>query len=196
MSENSMLEAIPFSEDEVRKLFKIARSHILAALRKERAPELAVNEPRLQMKRGVFVTLTNNGHLRGCLGHFGADYPLCQIVKEMSVASATQDYRFFMNPVTEKEMENIRIKISILSELQKVDSPDAVEVGKHGIWIKQGRRSGTYLPEVATELGWNREQFLTSCCSEKAGLAPDAWRKDAEIYVYTSQILDESEWIK
>lgn len=189
--ESAMLEEISFTKGEKDKLFKIARESILAAIKRKDMPDWDVPESNLNLKRGVFVTLMNKGRLRGCIGNFQPTHPLYEMVSKMAVASATQDYRFAYNPVSEFEMDEIDIKISILSELKKVDSADEVEVGKHGIWIKQGGRSGTYLPEVATELGWTREQFLTSCCSEKAGLAPDAWKTGAEIYVYTSQILSE-----
>ncbi|HDQ45614.1 MAG TPA: AmmeMemoRadiSam system protein B [bacterium] len=188
-------EGIPFSDGETRKLFQIARENILAALRREPLPEHAITEERLKLGRGVFITLTNAGRLRGCIGHFGSDYPLHRIVARMAVAAATQDYRFAGNPVTPEEMKKIEIKISVLSELKKIDSVDEIEIGKHGIWVKQDGRSGTYLPEVATEMGWNREQFLSSCCADKAGLPPDAWKRGADIFVYTSQILSERDYL-
>ena len=109
----------------------------------------------------------------------------------MAVAAATQDYRFAHDPVTEREMKDVDIKISILSPLKQIDSIEQIEIGKHGIWVRQGNQSGTYLPEVATDMGWTREQFLESCCAEKAGLSPDAWKEGADIYVYTSQVLKE-----
>ena len=189
----TMLDEIKFTKEEKNKLFTIARKSILCALRKERIPTFSVKEASLLTKRGVFVTLTNHGRLRGCIGHFAPDLPLYQIVSDMAVAAATQDYRFAYNPVTVKEMDEMDIKISILSEMKKVDSIDEIEVGKHGIWIKQGNRSGTYLPEVATEMGWNKIEFLEHCCAEKAGLPRDAWKKGADIYIYSSQILSEKE---
>jgi AmmeMemoRadiSam system protein B/AmmeMemoRadiSam system protein A len=189
---NAMLEEIPFTAGEKDKLFRIARQSILSALKNEKMPDWKVPEANLNVKRGVFVTLTNRGRLRGCIGNFQPSLPLYKIVSQMAAASATQDYRFAYNPVTESEMEQIEIKISILSDLKKIDSIDEIEIGKHGIWVKQGGRSGTYLPEVATELGWTKEQFLESCCAEKAGLAPDAWKTGADIYIYTSQILSDA----
>ena len=186
-----MLEEIDFSEAEKKKLFAIARESIASALKGETLPDFSVDEPHLLLQRGVFVTLTNGGCLRGCIGHFGAEYPLHEIVSRMTVAAATQDYRFSLNPVTLGEMDEIDIKISILSEMKKVNSIEEIEVGKHGIWIRQGGRGGTYLPEVATEMGWDRVEFVEHCCVEKAGLPRDAWKKGAEIYIYSSQILSE-----
>jgi AmmeMemoRadiSam system protein B/AmmeMemoRadiSam system protein A len=190
---NTMREEIELSEDEKAVLFKIARESIQRALKKEPFRRISVDEPGLQVKRGVFVTLMNKGRLRGCIGQFQPIYPLYEMVARLAEAAATQDYRFYSNPVTLEELDQINIKISILSELRKIDSADEIEVGKHGIWVTQGGQSGTYLPEVATELGWDRIEFLEHCCVEKAGLARDAWKKGAEIFVYTSSVLDEKE---
>lgn len=188
-----VLDEIQFTKEEEKKLFQIARESMLQALDRKSISKYSVNEKNLLVKRGVFVTLTNHGQLRGCIGHFAQDYPLFEIVQQMAVASATQDHRFFYNPITKEEMDEINIKISILSPLKKIDSVDEIEVGKHGIWVVQGNRSGTYLPEVATELGWNKIEFLEHCCMEKAGLPRDAWKTGAEIYIYSSQILDEKD---
>jgi AmmeMemoRadiSam system protein B/AmmeMemoRadiSam system protein A len=189
--EKTMTKDIAFSAEEKAKLFRIARETILAALKGERMPEFSVTEPGLLAKRGVFVTLTNHERLRGCIGHFGADYPLHQIVAEMARAAAVEDYRFAGDPVTVEEMKDIAIKISIISEMEKIKSVNQIEVGKHGIYVRQGNRGGTYLPEVAVDMGWDRTEFLEHCCLEKAGLPRDAWKKGAEIYIYSSQILDE-----
>jgi AmmeMemoRadiSam system protein A len=190
---NRMMEEIDFSKQEKAKLFGIARQSIESALQFKKQPDFSVAEPNLIKKRGVFVTLQNQGRLRGCIGHFEADYPLYEIVSQMAVAAATQDYRFRYDPVTVTEMNDIDIKISVLSAMKKVDSIDEIEVGKHGIWIRQGNRGGTYLPEVATEMGWNRTEFLEHCCVEKAGLPRDAWKHVAEVYIYFSQILSEKD---
>ena len=188
-----MTDDIAFTEEEKQKLFTIARESIVSALKEEKVPDFSPKEQNLNLKRGVFVTLMNQERLRGCIGHFDADYPLYKIVSNMAVAAATQDYRFMYNPVTLVEMDKIEIKISVLSTLKKIDSIDEIEVGKHGIWIRQGSRGGTYLPEVATEQGWNKIEFLEHCCAEKAGLPRDAWKKGADIYIYSSQILSEKD---
>jgi len=191
--DEKMLEEIDFSLDEKKKLFKIARVHIQDALKGLPPTSIPVTETNLQKKRGVFVTLTNHGRLRGCIGNFDPGFPLHEIVSKMAVAAATQDYRFAHDPVTIQEMDEINIKISVLSKMKKIDSIDEIEVGKHGIWIRSGNRGGTYLPEVATELGWDKIQFLEHCCVEKAGLHQDAWKEGADVYIYSSQVLDEKE---
>jgi len=190
----TMEEGISFTNEEKKTLFKIARKSIKAALEKQSIPQFDISDEHLTLKRGVFVTLTNHGRLRGCIGHFGADMELWEIVSKIAVAAATQDYRFAYDPVTAEEMADIDIKISILSPLRKIDSIDEIEVGTHGIWIKQGMQSGTYLPEVATEMGWNRDEFLRHCAVEKAGLNPNTWQDDAEIYIYSSQVLSENKF--
>jgi len=190
---DNMVDDISFSDNEIRKLFKIARESISNALKRERTPEFDVKEQNLLLQRGVFVTLLNQGRLRGCIGHFDPDYPLYKIVSDMAAAAATRDHRFAYDPVTLAEMNEIELKISVLSTLRKIDTIDEIEVGKHGIWIRQGSRGGTYLPEVATEQGWNKIEFLEHCCVDKAGLSKDAWKKGADIYIYSSQILSEKD---
>lgn len=194
LGEENMPEEIPFSDAEVRALFRIARESISHAINRQTVPDFKVDEDNLKVPRGVFVTLENQGQLRGCIGHFDADYPLYQITSQMAVAAATQDYRFAYNPVSISEMDNINIKISILSTLRKIDTIDDIEVGKHGIWIKQHGRGGTYLPEVATQMGWSKVEFLEHCCQEKAGLSKDAWKEGADIFIYSSQILSEKDY--
>ncbi len=192
-TKDRIMDEINFSKKEKIKLFDIARESIIHALNKKELPTFSVSEENLKKKRGVFVTLMNKDRLRGCIGYFEASNPLYLIVSQMAAAAATQDYRFAYNPVTEEELDEINIKISILSKLKKIDSIDEIEVGKHGIWIKQDMRGGTYLPEVATEMGWDKIEFLEHCCAEKAGLSRDAWKEDADVFIYTSQILDEKE---
>ena len=160
----------------------------MSIIRDKQLPAVETKNPELELERGIFVTLKNGLMLRGCLGRFTADIPLSKLVPEMTAASATQDSRFFANPITPKELPDISIKISILSPLKKVSSPEEVTVGEHGIHILKGWHSGCYLPEVATDHKMSRDEFLTSCCRDKAGLPPDAWKDpDTEILVFTSE---------
>jgi len=139
----------------------------------------------LKKKRGIFVTLRKNGSLRGCIGTFRADKPLFELVVEFSVNSGFGDPRF--ERLTTVELPSVKVEISVLSPLRRVKSPDEVIVGKHGIEIVRGFRSGCFLPEVATDHDMDREEFLSTCCSHKAGLPPDAWKDpETEIYVFTT----------
>ena len=130
---------------------------------------------------GAFVSLHKQGRLRGCIGHFGEDVPLYEIVAEMARAAAFQDPRF--SPVTRDELDDLDIEISVLTPMQRIESLDEFELHRHGIYIRKGYRSGTYLPQVADEVNWTKEEFVSHCSQDKAGLGWDGW-KDAELYVY------------
>jgi len=186
-----MCDEIQLTAVEVRRLFEIARMAIEEALLEKNPSNLEVQESALCLDRAVFVTLTNAGFLRGCIGTFSADQPLWAAVREMAAAAATQDYRFASNPITVEEFSHIDIKISILSERRRVNDIQEIEVGRHGVWVEMHGRGGTYLPEVAVEQGWNRVQLLEHLCAEKSGLSRDAYKKGAKIYIYTSQIFSE-----
>ena len=104
--------------------------------------------------------------------------------------AATGDPRF--SPVSAREIEKLDIEISVLSPLKKVASFNDVKIPGHGVIIRSGFRSGVYLPQVATETGWTRDEFLTSLCSHKAGLPPDAWKDPkTEIYIFTAEVFQE-----
>ena len=135
----------------------------------------------LTSKCGTFVSLHKHGHLRGCIGHFGEDYPLYEIVAEMARAAAFEDPRFM--PVTRDELNDLDIEISVLTPMRRIQSLDEFELHRHGIYIKKGYRSGTFLPQVADEVNWTKEEFVGHCSQDKAGLGWDGW-KDAELYVY------------
>jgi AmmeMemoRadiSam system protein A len=134
------------------------------------------------------VTLKENGGLRGCIGRFEATGPLYEVVQEMAVAASTQDSRFL--PVTEYEFDEIDIEISVLTPLRRINSIDEFQLGRHGIYIKKGYASGTFLPQVAEETGWTREEFLGHCARDKAHIGWDGW-KDAELYVYEAYVFGE-----
>ena len=135
----------------------------------------------LNSKCGAFVSLHKHGRLRGCIGHFGEDYPLHEIVARMARAAAFEDPRFM--PVTSDELADIDIEISVLTPMRRIQSIDEFQLHRHGIYIKKGYRSGTFLPQVADEVNWTKEEFLGHCAQDKAGIGWDGWR-DAELYVY------------
>ena len=155
-------------------------------------PELNENTlpVNLKAKCGAFVTLTENEALRGCIGQFTTTEPLYKVTQNMARASAFQDYRF--TPVTGKEMKNIDIEISVLTPLKQINSADEFELGKQGIYMMKGNKGGTFLPQVAEETGWNKEEFLSHCAHDKAGIGWDGW-KDAELYTYEAIVFDEKE---
>jgi uncharacterized protein (TIGR00296 family) len=106
----------------------------------------------------------------------------------MAISSAVRDYRF--SPVKQEEIPAIKVEISVLTPLKRIQSPDEIELGKHGIYIKKGTSSGTYLPQVANSTVWTVEEFLGSCARDKAGIGWDGW-KDAELYTYEAIVFGE-----
>lgn len=171
-------------------LLALARESIAAYLSGRPLPE-PPDDPAFARKRAVFVTLHKHGRLRGCIGSLEATQPLGQAVISAALAAATEDPRF--RPVTADELDDLHLEISVLSPLRRVTSPDEIIVGTHGVLVRQGWRSGVFLPQVAPEQGWNREEMLTHLCAEKAGLPPDAWKHGAELYVFTAQVFAEPE---
>ena len=108
----------------------------------------------------------------------------------MAIAAATEDPRFY--PVKINELKEIKIEISVLSPLRKITDINEIVMGKHGVLVKSGFQSGVYLPQVAVETGWNKEEFMNSLCGSKAGINVDAWKKGkCEIYIFTAEVFSE-----
>ena len=169
------------SEDEKRMLKEIALTSIKDSLNGKPIAEHPSLTATLRQKCGAFVSLHKHGRLRGCIGHFGEDVPLHEIVAEMARAAAFEDPRFM--PVTADELSDIDIEISVLTPMRRIQSLDEFELHRHGIYIRRGYRSGTFLPQVADEVNWTKEEFVSHCAQDKAGIGWDGWR-DAELYVY------------
>ena len=171
------------TDEDKQTLKKIAYESIKDSLDGKRIAQVTLNfhSSILNSKCGAFVSLHKQGHLRGCIGHFGEDVPLYEIVAEMARAAAFEDPRFM--PVTRDELDDIDIEISVLTPMRRIQSLDEFQLHKHGIYIRKGRRSGTFLPQVADEVNWTKEEFIGHCSQDKAGLGWDGWR-DAELYVY------------
>ncbi|HDR89917.1 MAG TPA: AmmeMemoRadiSam system protein B [Bacteroidetes bacterium] len=146
--------------------------------------------PNLKQEGGAFVTLTKNGALRGCIGRFADTDPLYLTVQKMAVAAAIQDSRF--KPVTREELDELEIEISVLSPLQPIQSKDEIVLGKHGIYMRKGFSTGTFLPQVGEKYGWTVEEFLGRCARDKAGIGYYGW-KDAELFVFEATVFSEHE---
>jgi hypothetical protein len=171
-------------------LLKLARETIKNYVSTGKTPVIETENlsPVLKTPAGAFVSLYKNKELRGCIGRFDPDQPLYKVVQDMAVASSTRDTRF--SPVKPDELGNIKIEISVLTPLKKINSPDEIILGKHGIYIKKGYNSGTFLPQVATSTGWTKEEFLGHCSRDKAGIGWDGW-KTAELYTYEAIVFGE-----
>ncbi len=143
--------------------------------------------PTVRQHRGAFVSLHRGTRLRGCIGTFENTTPLWKTVQRMAVQAALYDPRF--PAVTLAELPSLNIEISALTPLVE-SAPDEIQVGKHGVMIEKKERSGVLLPQVATQHGWDREEFLQHTCL-KAGLPPEAWRKDATIWAFQADVFQE-----
>ncbi|HUS46274.1 MAG TPA: AmmeMemoRadiSam system protein A [Phycisphaerae bacterium] len=177
-----------------RALLKSARQTLGALLSGKPVPRLSGPSPTLAAPGGAFVTLKNQGRLRGCIGTFQSAKPLWETVQQMT-AAATRDPRFLSNPISAGELDKIDVEISVLSPLEKVSDPmKEIQLGRHGISIEGPHGSGCFLPQVAEETGWSKEEFLSMCCSHKAGLAPDAWKQpNVAVYRFEADVFGEKD---
>lgn len=174
---------------EKKILLDIARNAIRAAILKNDSPPEPREEKTLNIRNGCFVTIKQNGDLRGCIGNFQSELPLFREVAEIAAASATKDPRFY--PLQEADIDSISLEISVLSALEKIEDIDEIKIGRHGIYLEKGFYRGVLLPQVAVEHDWDRETFLKQTCL-KAGLPIDAWEsEDADIYIFSAQIFGD-----
>ncbi len=177
------------NEPQRKVLLKIARDTVEAVIGRRAVARPKSDDPDLNEHCGCFVTLKNREQLRGCIGQFVAERPLIEVVAEMARASSTGDPRFFGDPITPDELEQLDIEISVLSPLKRTEDPLSLRLGVDGIYIKRGFASGCFLPQVATETGWSKKEFLSYCCAHKAGLSPDAWKQpETEVYLFTADV--------
>jgi AmmeMemoRadiSam system protein A len=175
---------------EQQTLLAIARQAIIHGVQTGQEYIEPREEKALNQRNGCFVTIKQNGQLRGCIGNFQSELPLFKEVAQMAQASATKDPRFY--PLKEIDLDNFKLEISVLSPLQKVEDIEEIEVGKHGIYIEKSFYRGVLLPQVALEHNWDRLTFLQQTCL-KAGLPTDAWKADdADIYVFSAQVFGEA----
>ena len=172
-------------------LLGLARQTIQAHLAREPLPARPALGLESQDHGGVFVTLRNHGRLRGCIGEFRSGRDLADAVQRMAVA-VLRDPRFDDHPVTPRELPELSIEISILSPMVKTQAPETLQPGVHGLYLRRGGRGGCFLPQVATEQGWDAHQMLAYCCTHKAGLPADAWKDpETEICLFTADVLEE-----
>ncbi len=175
--------------EEKKILLQTAREAIAAHLEK-RKPRYPAATGTLKKKCGAFVTLHKQDNLRGCIGFIIATKPLIETVREAAKSSAFNDPRF--PALTARELDDIKIEISVLSPLRRIENTEEIQVGVHGIMLKNSFYSGLLLPQVAIDYGWDRETFLTHTCY-KAGLPGDCWRsKDTEIEVFSAIVFSEA----
>lgn len=189
---NRMETELKLSTEDKRYLLELARKVIRAKCSGSSFdPEPPVS-PVLNEKRGAFVTLNEQGQLRGCIGYIEGIKPLYQSIMEMAEAAAFNDPRF--PPVQAEEVDDLEIEISVLSPLRRIKNIDEIKIGTHGILMKKKHFQGLLLPQVATHYNWDRETFLLQTCI-KAGL-PSGCRHDpeVEIWIFSASIFSEEEF--
>ncbi|MCB9894398.1 MAG: AmmeMemoRadiSam system protein A [Planctomycetes bacterium] len=180
----------PLTEVEGREGLNLARRSLETYVRTGRRlkPDAAFTGG-LAEPCGAFVTIhSQDGALRGCIGHMIGEGPLGELLIELGISAGTRDPRF--EPVREHELSGLKYEISVLSPMKKTRAED-VTPGVHGLLIRNGRYSGVLLPQVAVEWGWDRVEFLAETC-RKAGLPMNAWEEPStDIYTFTAQIFSE-----
>jgi AmmeMemoRadiSam system protein B/AmmeMemoRadiSam system protein A len=178
------------NDAQKKRLLQIARESIRTFVTKGERIAFKEADPALNREFGAFVTLHKDGQLRGCIGSMVGQGPLCRTIADMAIEAATGDPRF--RRLSSAEIDKVDIEISVLSPLKRVKSYEEIRIPGDGVLVRKGFSSGIYLPQVATETGWNRDQFLTSLCASKAGIDPQAWRDPStEMYVFTAEVFGE-----
>ncbi|GAM07953.1 protein aq_1444 [Geobacter sp. OR-1] len=181
-----------FGKDDRRQLLHIAREAITSFVSTGSVSTREAKSEKLQQCFGCFVTIKVDEKLRGCIGNFISDKPLCKLVPEMATAAATKDPRFY--PMKKQDLDNFALEISVLSPLQKIAAIDEIHVGTHGIYMERNFHRGVLLPQVATEYGWDRDTFLQQTAL-KAGMGKDDWKENTDIYVFSAEVFNEDELI-
>jgi len=173
-----------------KRLLEIARKTVEAYVSSGEKLEFSEEDELLSKNMGAFVTVHKQGKLRGCIGNIIGRQPLYLTVRDMAIQASSHDLRFI--PVRPEELKDIDIELSVLSEPKKVENVDEIEMGRHGVIVKRGNADGVFLPQVATETGWSRQEFLSNLCEHKAGLEPGAWKdKNTELYKFSAQVFGE-----
>ncbi len=176
-------EEFKISEKNQKFLLELARKSISEHLASKKISIPSTADDELRQNASVFVTLTINGKLRGCIGTTVPQKPLIEAVSDMAIEAATSDPRF--PPISKEEFKKAKIEISILSPMKRASSSDAIKPNVHGVFIKKGRRGGLFLPQVWEHFS-KKEEFLSELCQQKAGLDPEAWKEPStELYIFT-----------
>lgn len=181
--------------DQIQKkrLLQIARESIEAFVSTGQIKDFEISDDRLKAHEGAFVTIFNNNHeLRGCIGIvMNKTEALWQVVRDMAIAACSEDDRFL--PISEIELAELKYEISVLSEPKEIKDWRKIELGRHGVIIEKGMRSGVFLPQVAIETAWSLEEFLSNLCSQKAGLPSNCYKNDPEtkLSIFTADVFSE-----
>jgi MEMO1 family protein len=177
--------------DDKKQLLGLARETIQRYLTTDTVPLARGFSPAAHAGQAVFVTLNKHGELRGCIGYMLHDSPLCRTVGAMALKAAFQDPRF--PPVTLDEVPDLEIEISALTPWRTVPDPADIVLGRDRVVIRKAGRSAVYLPQVATEEGWTREEMLDNLCL-KAGLPRGSWEQGAELLTFQAEVFSDADF--
>jgi len=186
-------ESSGLSSSQKAELLSIARKTVEDHVRTGKTFQPQVSDPRLSEIEGAFVTIHKQGQLRGCIGNIIGQQPLYLTVRDMAIAASSSDPRF--SPVSKEELEDLEIEVSVLSKPWRAKSVDEIQMGVHGVIVSRGwMHRGVFLPQVATETGWSREEFLSQLCAQKAGLPANAWKDPAtQLDIFTATVFSEKD---
>jgi AmmeMemoRadiSam system protein A len=174
------------TDDEKRELLDLVKTTVESKVRGLKPPKFEPVSEKLNEKRGVFVTIHKREMLRGCIGWLQASEPLYKTVTNMAEAAAFKDPRF--RPVSKDELDFLEYEISVLTPFQKVQDINEIQVGTHGLLLRNGGRSGLLLPQVASDRSWDRVTFLEETC-RKAGLSRETWKDpETEIFIFSADV--------
>lgn len=183
----------PFSlgAREKSELLALARRSVEYAVKEGKAFEPTPSSGEsLNQEHGAFVTLTESGQVRGCIGYTFAVKRLYMTVRDTATLAALRDPRF--PPVSVSELPQLVYEISVLSPLRRVTDIHQIKIGRHGLLMKSGTHQGVLLPQVPTEQGWDRQRFLEETCA-KAGMQASCWKdENTDIFLFTAVVFGET----
>ncbi|MCE5255259.1 MAG: AmmeMemoRadiSam system protein A [Spirochaetaceae bacterium] len=181
---------LQLSSLDKQTLCTYAREAIVSQM-ESRQPAYPALSKGCRQHAGAFVTLREQGELRGCIGHMQSQNSLYETIESMARAAAFDDPRF--EPLRKSELGLIDIEITVLGPLQRIHDESEIILGVHGVYLIYQGQAGVFLPQVATECGWDTQTFLDQLC-RKAGVAPGSWKHpDAELFIFEGLIFGEKE---
>jgi AmmeMemoRadiSam system protein A len=180
------------SETDRHAALQLARTAVVDAVTHRKPIDSFPSQGVFAERRGVFVTLHIHNRLQGCIGVIEAKEPLGEALVHCAASAALEDPRFA--PMKAEQLSELSIEISLLSAMEPI-APEAIEIGRHGLFVRLHAQRGLLLPQVAVEHRLTREQFLEETC-RKAGLPREAWRDpEARLFGFTCEVFAESSHI-
>ncbi len=191
---------MPFSGEQRQTLLGVARSAIHGTLSGNTpcVPDLSTGNVELTRPAGCFVSLHSieTRRLRGCVGRLESRDPLLLAVHESSV-NVLSDPRFTLDPVKLEQLRELDLELTVLSVLRAASGCLDFDPQSQGIFLTVGGRGGCFLPQVARETGWGREQLLDRLCTEKLGVAAKAWQQPpAKLFTFTVEIIGPEPFVE